>query len=450
LDPRTRLLLEAPILPTLLRLAIPNVFMTLVQASTGLIEAYFIGMLGTDALAGAALVLPGIMLMQMMSAGAMGGGVSSAIARALGAGRRDDANALVLHAFIIVLVFALTFTAAVIGGGPLLYRALGGDGAVLQAALTYSNVTFAGIILMWMFNTLANILRGTGNTFVPAVVTTVGAILLIPVSPCLIFGWGPFPKLGIAGGAAALLVYYASGAIAFAYYLFTGRSVLRPDMRFTILRRELFWEILRIGAVASLVSLMTNATIAMATALIATFGPAAIAGYGVGTRLEYLLIPLTFGFGGALVAMVGTNIGAGNRTRAVRTAWIGAGIAFALTETVGVAAAATPEAWLRLFDNDPGMIAAGSIYLRVVGPFYGFFGLGMALYFASQGAGRLFWPLLANATRLVLAISAGWIALRSTGDMTYVFLALGIAIAVFGLVIATAVARGAWFSGAKA
>src|SRR5882672_12339454 len=110
LDPRTRILLEAPIFLTLLRLAIPNVLTTLIQASTGLIEAYFIGKLGTDALAGVALVFPGVMLMQMMSAGAMGGGVSSAIARALGAGRHEDADATILHALVIAAGFAVFFT----------------------------------------------------------------------------------------------------------------------------------------------------------------------------------------------------------------------------------------------------------------------------------------------------------------------------------------------------
>lgn len=447
LDPRTRILLEAPIFSTLLRLSIPNVLTTLIQASTGLIETYFIGMLGTDALAGVALVFPGIMLMQMMSAGAMGGGVASAVARALGAGNRDDANALVLHSFIIAAAFALSFAAAVVAGGPWLYRALGGEGPALEAALIYSNVTFSGVILLWLFNTLANLIRGTGNTFVPAVITAVGAVFLIPVSPCLIFGWGPFPKLGISGGAAALLTYYAAGSAAFAYYLFSGRSVLRPKLLSTELHARLFWDILRVGAVASLVALMTNATIAAATALVATFGPAAIAGYGVGTRLEYLLIPLTFGFGGALVALVGTNIGAGNRTRALRAAWIGAGFAFVVTESIGLTATAFPGAWLRLFDQEPAMIAAGTIYLRTVGPFYGFFGLGMALYFASQGAGKLLWPLLANACRLILAIGAGWLALRWTGTLTFVFLALGIAIAAFGIIIAAAVARGVWFKG---
>jgi putative MATE family efflux protein len=447
LDPRTRALIEAPIAPTLLRLAVPNVVTTVVQASTGLVETYFIGKLGTDALAGVALVFPGLMLMQMMSAGAMGGGVSSAVARALGAGRRGDADAVVLHALVIATGIALIFTATVLASGPWLYAAMGGRGASLSAALVYSNIVFAGVILIWLFNTLASIIRGTGNTFVPAVVTLAGAALLVLASPCLIFGLGPLPRLGVAGGAVALLMYYGFGALFFAAYLWSSRGVLRPNLLETSLRWPMFRDILRVGAISSLVALMTNVTIVLTTGIVGALGPAAIAGYGVGTRLEYLLIPIAFGFGGPLVALVGTNIGAGNRQRALRAAWIGGWICFGLTETIGVTAALAPEAWLTLFDRDPAMIAAGSSYLRVVGPFYGFFGLGMALYFASQGAGTMQWPLLAGALRMVIAVGGGWLALRWSANLTFVFAALGLALAVFGSMIAGAVAGGVWFRG---
>src|SRR5262249_42346965 len=153
--------------------------------------------------AGVTLVFPVVMLMQMMSAGAMGGGISSAVARALGAGRHADADALGLHALAIAVLFGLAFMLAALGGGRWLYVAMGGSGASLAAALTYSNVIFAAAILVWIFNSLANVIRGTGNMAVPATITCVGAAALIPLSPCLIFGWGPFPRLGIAGGAAA-------------------------------------------------------------------------------------------------------------------------------------------------------------------------------------------------------------------------------------------------------
>src|SRR5437899_13087693 len=127
MDPRIQVLLEAPLARTLLRLAVPNVLVLGAQATAGLIETYFIGKLGTEALAGVALVFPVVMLMQMMSAGAMGGGISSAVARALGAGRRADAEALVLHALAISVAFGLVFMLAVLGGGRWLYTAMGGS-----------------------------------------------------------------------------------------------------------------------------------------------------------------------------------------------------------------------------------------------------------------------------------------------------------------------------------
>src|SRR6202047_5085194 len=392
-DPRTRALIEGPIALTLVRLAAPNMLVMLAQTSVGLVETYFIGKLGTDPLAGVALVFPLLMLMQMMSAGAMGGGISSAIARALGAGRRADADALAFHALVIALLFGLTFTVALLLGGRWLYTAMGGSGASLDAALTYSGVVFAGAILVWLFNSLANVIRGTGNMAVPALVTVIGVVVLIPLSPCLIFGFGPFPRLGVAGGAVAVLIYYAIGSVALAAYLRSGRSIVRLSFAGVRFRWTLFYDILRVGAVAALITVQTNLTIAIATGLVGVFGPAAIAGYGTGSRLEYLLIPLVFGLGGPLVAMVGTNIGAGRRDRA-----------------------------------------------------FGLFGLGMALYFASQGAGRLLWPFLANLARLIIAAFGGYLALRFTGDLTAVFIALSVALATFGLINAAAVAGGGWFA----
>jgi putative MATE family efflux protein len=375
----------------------------------------------------------------------MGGGISSAIARALGAGRRGEADALAVHALIIALVFGLIFMVALLFGGRWLYPAMGGSGASLAAALTYSRVVFSGAILVWLFNSLANVIRGTGNMAVPATVTCAGVVVLIPLSPCLIFGLGPLPRLGVAGGAVAVLIYYAVGGVALAIYLCSSRSVVRLALRSTRLRWPLFRDILRVGAVAALITVQTNLTIAIATGLVGVFGPAAIAGYGTGSRLEYLLIPLVFGLGGPLVAMVGTNIGADHPDRALRAAWIGAAIAAGLCELIGLGGALAPRAWLSLFDTAPTMIDAGARYLHIVGPTYGLFGLGMALYFASQGAGRLLWPLLANLTRLLIAAGGGWLALRWTGNLTGVFIAVALALAAFGLINAAAVAGGAWF-----
>ena len=445
LDPRTRLLLEAPIAPTLLRLGAPNVLVMLAQAGVGLMETYFVGKLGTDALAGMALVFPAVMLMQMTSAGAMGGGIASAIARALGARRRDDADALVLHALLIAAVFALVFMITVVAGGRWLYTRMGGSGGALDAALIYSNWVFSGALLVWLFNTLSAVIRGTGNMALPAYVTVAGAVLLLPLSPLLIFGWGPLPGLGIAGGAIALLLYYLASSAVLAAYLWSSRSLLRPSLRGLQLRWALFADILRVGLVGTVSTVATNLAIGITIALVGAYGTAAIAGYGTASRLEYLLVPLVFGLGAPLVAMVGTCIGAGQRERALRATWIGAAIAFAMTEAIGLWAAAYPAAWLSLFNTEPAMIEAGSQYLRIVGPWYGFFGLGLVLYFASQGAGRLLWPVLGNIARLVVAVAGGWLALHGGYAIAGVFAAQAAAMVVYGIANAWTIAGGAWF-----
>jgi putative MATE family efflux protein len=445
LDPRTRQLLEAPIVPTLLRLGAPNVLIMLAQASVGLIETYFVGKLGTDALAGMALVFPVVMLMQTISAGAFGGAIASSIARALGGGRRADADALVLHSLAIAIALGLLFTMAVLGGGRRLYTAMGGADGALQAAMTYSTLVFAGAALVWTFNSLSAVIRGTGNMTLPAVVTCTGTVVLLPLSPLLIFGWGPIPALGIAGGAVALLAYYLLGSVALAAYLWSRRSVLRPSFARLRLRWSLFREILRLGLVGAISAAATNITIGVTTALVGGFGTAAIAGYGTASRLEYLLIPLIFGLGSPLVAIVGTCIGAGMPERALRATWVGAALAVAMTETIGLVAATVPGAWLTLFDTDPAMVAAGTQYLRAVAPFYGFFGLGLILFFASQGAGRLFWPVLGNVARLAVAAAGGWLALRFGGGLAHVFLAQAAALVIYGSVNAAAIAGGAWF-----
>ncbi len=448
-DARTLRLLEAPVIPLLIRLAWPNVLVMLAQAATGLIETFWVGRLGVDALAGMALVFPCVMLMQTISGGAMGGGISAAVARALGSRRIDDANALVIHAIVINALFGLIFSLVVLVFGTPLYRLLGGSGASLHAALIYSNIVFAGGVLLWIMNALASVLRGTGNMIVPGLVTVGGAIVLIPLSPLLIFGLGPFPALGIAGGGVALVLFYAVGSAVLAAYIWRGRSVVAFTK--TTLRRVLFNDILKVGAVGSISALQTNLTIAITTGMVGgAYGAEALAGYGTGVRLEYLLIPLVFGIGAPLVAMVGTSIGAGDQQRAMKVSVTGSVFAFAIAEVIGIGCAIWPRAWLSLFSHDAAMQTTGIAYLHAVGPFYGFFGLGLALYFASQGAGKLFWPLLAGMLRVLIAVGGAWYALHIHAPQIWVFLALGLAMLAYGAILASAIWSGAWFKASKA
>ncbi|HEX7785760.1 MAG TPA: MATE family efflux transporter, partial [Methylomirabilota bacterium] len=333
-------------------------------------------------------------------------------------------------------------------GGPALYRAMGGRGAVLDSAVAYSRVVFGGAIAYWLVNTLGSVIRGTGNMVLPAAVMVASGGLYLVIAPGLILGWGPLPRLGIAGAASASVVSFALGSLALLAFLGRGRSLVRPRLHGGGIRVALFGEILRVGAPGSLNTILTNLTVVLLTALVGPFGGAALAGYGMGARLEYLQIPIVFGLGAGLVTMVGTSMGAGDRDRALRVAWVGAAIAAGVTGAIGIAAALAPLAWLHLFSADPEVLATGTRYLRIVGPCYGFFGAGLALYFASQGAGRLLWPLLAGATRLAVAAAGGWLLTAWLGaGLSGLFAAMASALVVFGAVNAAAVALGAWRRG---
>ena len=441
---KTRYLLEAPILPTLLRLAWPNVLVMFAQASTGLIEMWFVAKLGTDALAGMALVLPVLILMQNMSQGAMGGGISAAISRALGAGNRAKADEFVLHALVINVALGVFFSVLVLSAGPALYRFLGGEAGSLNAALAYSSVLFAGITFLWVFTALGSIIRATGNMFVPGLVFCGGAVLLIPLSPCLIFGVGLFPAMGIAGGAVALLVYYLAGIAVLGWYVLSGRNLAR--FRWVPLKWSLLREILAIGSLASVNSIQLNVVIAGTMALVASHsGPNAVAGFGIGTRLEYLLPPIAFGLGAPMVALVGTNIGAGQNRRALHVALIGGCVAFGITELIGVMVAIWPSVWISQFAQDPQTVRIATAYLRSIGPLFGLLGLGLSLYFASQGAGRLGWPLIAGLIRVILALGIGWITVKAGLSLSWLYAGYGLGVFCYGSIIAGSVAAKTWF-----
>ena len=439
MDTRTRLL-SAPILPTMLRLSVPNVVLVGAQAAVNVAETYFVGRLGTDALAGVALVFPIVMLMQMMSAGAMGGGISSAIARALGGHRKSDADALAWHAVLIALVLGAAFTVAAIVCGPSFYRMLGGRDASLAVALDYSNIVFGGAVLLWLMNSLANVLRGSGDMRTPAVIMIAGAVVVIPLSPLLIFGAGPVPALGVRGAALALVTYYFAGSAIVAWRIVRGSHLitLRPC---TPAWRN-FADILKVGVPACVHAAMVNTAVAVTTGFVGVHGAAALAGYGIGTRLEYLQIPIVFGLGATLVAMVGTNVGAGQLERARRIAWTGGLFAAAICGAIGGVVALVPALWAGIFTDDPAVLAVATQYFHLVGPTYAFLGLGMALYFSFQGTGRMLWPLACGTLRvLVIAVGCA-LATRVFGlGLASLFGVTAAALILFGSMYAVGVGR---------
>ena len=438
----TQRLLEAPVLPAIARLAAPGLALAVFQTAVSIADTHFVGRLGTDALAGLALVFPLVMLLQMTSAGAMGGGVSSAVARALGGGHLTAARRLVAHAAVIALGAGLAFTLLLVGFGRALYVVLGGTDGALAQALAYSDVLFAGAVLVWLANTFASALRGSGNTALPAGALAAAALVQIPLSGALTLGWWPFPALGIRGTALAYALAFGVAALGMGLYLWS--SPLRPRGSDWRLERRLFGEILRVGALSSVSALQTVLTAIILTGCVGSFGTAALAGYGVGVRLELLQVPIVFAIGQALVILVGTHIGAGRPARAKRIAWTGTLLAVGVSLAIGVSAALFPAAWVRIFSDDPGVLETGSLYLRSVAPFYALFAAGMALYFASQGAGRVGVPMLAGTARLAVVAVGGLIVVNAAAPLGALFGVIAFGITLFGALTGAAVYKASW------
>jgi putative MATE family efflux protein len=412
IPPRTRLILEGPAFATLLRLAAPNVLNLLAIAGMITFDGLFLGRLGPDALAGVSLAFPFVMLMQHTAASGMGGGVTSAIARALGGGRREMADALAAHSFYLALGLAAAFSAILLPAAPLIFRWMGGEDEVLANALAYAHVAFSGALSICLLNLLGSVVRGTGNMGLPAGVIVGSVVGHILFSPMLIFGLGPIPALGPAGAGWGLMLSFGVGSLVLVAHLRSTCSPVRLSFRGVVLRWTLFAEILKVGVPGLINVVITNLTVVLLTGIASRLGREAAIGYAMGARLEYILIPLAFGFGTAIVAMVGTNWGAGQYERARAIAWIGAVTVAAACAAIGLLVALFPSLWMGLFSADPETVRLGTLYLRLVGPIYGLYGLGMALYFATQGIGSAVWTVAANGARLLASAVGALVAIE--------------------------------------
>src|ERR1700748_1845464 len=351
-------LIDGPILRTLLWLSWPNVIALSAGTCVVIAETSYIGRLGVEALAAMALVFPCVILTMTMSGGAMGGGVASAIARALGAGDIDRASALASHALLIGICFGATFMLGMLIFGPRLLELLGGRGNVLANAVAYTQIFFGGAVLPWLMNTMAGILRGTGNMKLPSLMILSSAVCQIILGGTLGLGLGPVPQFGMRGVAAGSLIAYAISISVMAWYLFSGRARVTPKIKGLRVQSAMFFDILKVGAVSCFSPLQSVLTISIFTHMLAVFDPAGVlAGFGIGARLEFLLTSLSFSFGIASVPIIGMAIGGGNVARARRVAWTAGSLAFFSVGSIAVIIAIFPDLWVNIFTRNAEVLA---------------------------------------------------------------------------------------------
>jgi putative MATE family efflux protein len=437
-------ILEAAITPTLLRLAVPNIVAMAASISVLIAETTYIGILGIAPLAAIALMFPLITLMMTMSGGAMGGGTASAIARALGAGDRPRAATLAIHAFVIAISIGATFSALLLIFGEQLLTWMGGRGAVLTEALAFSQIYFSGVVLIWLMNTLVAILRGTGNMVLPSVIVFTSAACQIVLGGILSLGLFGVPQLGIRGIAIGQLSGVAFGVLVMGWYVLSGRTGISLRVPGFYFHREMFADILKVGALACFYPVQSVVTTSVLTAMLARFGPEALAGYGIGVRLEFFLTSIAFSCGVASVPMVGMAVGAGKIARARRVAWTGAAISAVGVGALVVPLAVFPSIWTGLFTGDPLVRKAAGEYLQVAGPMFAVLSIGISLYFSSQGAAKVLGSVLAQTVRLSVVLFGGLWLLSIGASYIWFFVLAGAAMAAFGLFTAAMVRATSW------
>jgi putative MATE family efflux protein len=423
----------------------PNTVAFLINAVVVLAEFWFISQLGITPLAAVTLAFPAIMLTQQMAFGALGGAVTSSIARSLGAADKPRAEKLLWHSLYISCFGALAFLIIFFIFGEPLLRILGGTGALLEESLAYCFVYLLGAIVVWLSGSLTAALRGMGDMQFPAVLTVICAGIQVFFSAGFILGSFGLPKLGLVGSAWSMIVTSGFMALVTLIKISSPSSPVRLKLKRLTIERELFEDIFSVALPASLSPIMTVATVLLLTGLIGQFGTSAIAGYGIGSRVEFLLIPIVFGIGTAMTAMVGTNIGAKNIERAEKIGMVGATTAGLLSAVIGLALALTPNLWISIFTSDPETLLVTKQYIQILGVCYVFQGYGLSLYFASQGANAMKWPIIITAIRLIVfsvlaLVAVYWLSY----GLVSIFYASAIAMVIFGILMVISLKMGAW------
>jgi len=442
--PLNNVLIDGPIFSTLLRLAWPNVVALSAGTCVVIAETSYIGRLGVEPLAAMALVFPFVILTMTMSGGAMGGGVASAIARALGSGDVDRASTLASHALLIGFCFGLFFMVGMLIFGPALLEALGGRDGVLVHAIAYTQVFFCGAVLPWLMNSMAGILRGTGNMQLPSMLILFAAVLQIVCGGTLGLGLGPIPQFGVRGVAAGALIAFAASIGVMSWYLFSGRARVVPKIVGLQIRWEMLADILKVGVISCFSPLQSVLSIGIFTHFLARYGTEVLAGFGIGSRLEFMLTSLAFSFGIASVPMIGMAIGAERITRARRVALVAGVLSFVTIGVIATVIAIVPNIWVDIFTDDPGVRAAGRQYLSTAAPMYAFIGLAMSMYFSSQGAAKVLGPVLAQTARLVfIAVGGAWLVANDAPAADFFVLAAA-SMALLGVLSASSVLLTRW------
>jgi putative MATE family efflux protein len=436
----TRPLTELPLTRAIYRLAWPAMASMMMVNIFNLVDAFWVGQLGTSALGGmtaSAFVVWCVHAVAML----VGTGVNAVVARRIGQGEPGEAGRAGAHGLALALALALVVMGAVLPLQQGLFQILGLDDALRGAASAYLVPILYGFPAVTLWYTVEAIFRGSGDTRTPMVVLCVTLLLNALIDPVLIFGLGPAPRLGIAGAAWATVLAHGIGVLA-------GLALLRRRSVWPTLRApsaRLCWTLVRIGAPIAFNSFFFSVIYILLTPIIATFGGAAVAAVGVGHRVEGLSYFTCIGFATAASTLVGQHLGAGHVERAERAAWLSTRYAALFMACLSVAFLVGAPAIYRVFSSDPRVIVQGSDYLRIVALFETCMALELVLEGAFAGAGNSLPPMVVSVPLTALRIPAAYLLAVKLGlGAEGIYWAISVSTGLKGAVMGLWFSRGRW------
>ncbi len=384
-------LLEGPVGKTLFRLAVPMVFGILSMVAYNLADTFFVGQLGRDQLAALSFTFPVVLTIGSIAQG-IGMGTSAAVSRAVGAGDYDRVRRLTEDSLVLGLLVVVLFAAAGLATIRPLFSLLGARGIILEYIYEYMSVWYVGMIFVVVPMVGNNIIRATGDSRTPGAVMMIGALVNVVLDPILIFGLGPVPAFGIRGAATATLMGRGFTFIVAMYVLIVREKLLVIRRRPVPAVIASWAEILHVGVPTAAARMIIPVGQGFITHVVATYGAAAVAGYGVATRVEFFSLAAMNALSSVIPAFIGQNLGAGQLDRVEkgftasrRFAFVVGGIFCAIFLLLAPHVAA-------LFNDDPRVVSTAALYLRVVSVSYGAQGLYLVI---SAGLNVLKRPLTA-------------------------------------------------------
>jgi len=443
-------IVDGPLFPAIVRLAIPLVLANLMQTAYNIIDTYWVGRLGEEAIAAVSLAFPVIFLII-----SFGGGLTIAgtvlVAQYTGKGDQKRVDLVAGQTIILLVNVSLGITAVgLLAARPLLMY-MGASPEVLPDAVSYLHILFSGAVFFFMFFVFQSLMRGWGDTKTPMWVMFWSVLANTLLDPFLILGIGPFPQLGVAGAAWATLISRGAAALVGLWILFSGRLTLHIKRHHLWPDWALQWRLIKLGVPASVEQSITALGLTAMMFIVADFGTTIVAAYGIGARILSFVIVPAFALSMATSTALGQNYGAGKLDRAERAGWIGARTGFLGLTLFGLLIFFFAESVAGVFiKQNPDVVQATTEFLRIMAPTFGFLGLRIVFNGAFRGAGRTtvamvmafvaFW-----GTRIPLAyIFAHWLGMGPTG----IWWAFPVSLAFMGILTTVWFRLGYWKSGA--